>query len=189
MRKAVGRQLEQTKQRFEVGLSAITDVHDAQAQYDSVLADEIIAQNDLTNSYEALREITGQDNKDLRVLDTKRFTASTPQTTQASLVDEAKQKNLSLLTARIAQDIAKSNISLAQSGYSPSLTLDGGYQYSDIDEHNSHSPYSNYTSNDYNIGVNLVIPLYQGGSTSADVKLRNTNMSQPANNWKKPIVA
>ena len=29
---AVGRQLEQTKQRFEVGLSAITDVHDEQAQ-------------------------------------------------------------------------------------------------------------------------------------------------------------
>ena len=40
---AVGRQLEQTKQRFEVGLSAITDVHDAQAQYDAVLAYEVFA--------------------------------------------------------------------------------------------------------------------------------------------------
>ena len=47
---AVGRQLEQTKQRFDVGLSAITDVHDAQAQYDAVLADEVLAQNDLINS-------------------------------------------------------------------------------------------------------------------------------------------
>ena len=60
---AVGRQLEQTKQRFEVGLSAITDVHDAQAQYDSVLADEVLAQNDLINSYEGLREITGLEHK------------------------------------------------------------------------------------------------------------------------------
>ncbi|TON77377.1 hypothetical protein CGH50_29650, partial [Vibrio parahaemolyticus] len=58
---AVGRQLEQTKQRFEVGLSAITDVHDAQAQYDAVLADEVLAENDLINSYESLREITGQE--------------------------------------------------------------------------------------------------------------------------------
>ncbi|OEF25481.1 outer membrane channel protein TolC [Vibrio rumoiensis] len=169
-KKAVGRQLEQTKQRFEVGLSAITDVHDAQAQYDSVLADEILAQNDLTNSYEALREITGQDNKDLRVLDTKRFSANKPQTTQNSLVDEAQQKNLDLLTARIAQDIAKSNISLANSGYTPSLTLDAGYQYSDVDAHNDHSSLNNYKSNDYNVGINLVVPLYQGGSTSADVK-------------------
>ena len=39
---AVARQLEQTKQRFEVGLSAITDVHDAQAQYDGVLADDCL---------------------------------------------------------------------------------------------------------------------------------------------------
>ncbi|WP_105902217.1 outer membrane channel protein TolC [Vibrio gangliei] len=169
-KKAVGRQLEQTKQRFEVGLSAITDVHDAQAQYDSVLADEILAKNDVTNSFEALRAITGQQNKDLSILDTKRFSANVPQTSQNALVDEAEQKNLDLLTARIAQDIAKSNISLAESGYSPSVTLDGGYQYSDIDEHNDHSGVKNYTSNDYNIGVNLVIPIYQGGSTTADVK-------------------
>lgn len=169
-KKAVGRQLEQTKQRFEVGLSAITDVHDAQAQYDSVLADEILAKNDVTNSYEVLREITGQDHKNLSELDTKRFAANIPQTNQNALVDEAQQKNLDLLTARIAQDIAKSNISLAQSGYSPSLTLDGGYQYSDIDAHDDHSYQGNYTSNDYNVGINLVVPLYQGGTTNADVK-------------------
>lgn len=169
-KKAVGRQLEQTKQRFDVGLSAITDVHDAQAQYDSVLADEILAQNDLTNSYEALREITGQDHKDLRVLDTDRFSAAVPQTTQTALVEDAQQQNLDLLTARIAQDIAKSNISLASSGYTPSLTLDGGYQYTDMDSHDDHSNSGNYKSNDYNVGINLVVPLYQGGSTTADVK-------------------
>ncbi|MBD1576865.1 outer membrane channel protein TolC [Vibrio sp. S11_S32] len=169
-KKAVARQLEQTKQRFDVGLSAITDVHDAQAQYDSVLADEIIGENNVTNSYEELREITGQMNKDLALLDTKRFSANSPQTNSSALVDEAQQKNLSLLTARIGQDIAKSNISLANSGYSPSLTLDGGYQYSDIDSHDDHSATGNYTSNDYNIGVNLIVPLYQGGTTSANVK-------------------
>ncbi|MFV0574043.1 MAG: outer membrane channel protein TolC [Vibrio sp.] len=169
-KKAVGRQLEQTKQRFDVGLSAITDVHDAQAQYDSVLADEILAQNDVTNSYEALREITGQNHKDLSILDTARFSTSLPQSNQDALVNEAQEKNLDLLTARIAQDIAKSNISLAKSGFTPSLSLDGGYQYSDVDEHNDSSGLNNYTSNDYDIGINLVIPIYQGGSTTADVK-------------------
>lgn len=165
---AVGRQLEQTKQRFDVGLSAITDVHDAQAQYDSVLADEIIGQNDLTNSYEALREITGQLHDDLKVLDTQTFSPSLPARTADSLVQAAQKTNLDLLAMRISQDIAKDNISLASSGHLPSLSFDAGYQYTDSD-----NPNSNYSGQDYgayNAGVNLSLPVYSGGSTSADVR-------------------
>lgn len=170
---AVGRQLEQTKQRFEVGLSAITDVHDAQAQYDAVLADEVLAQNDLVNSYEGLREITGQEHSNLDVLDTKRFSASKTSTAIDALVDEAQQKNLSLLSARIAQDVAKDNISLASSGHLPSLTLDGGYNYSDISDNSSDTV--NGTTNDFNIGVNLVVPLYTGGNISSQTKQAEFN--------------
>ncbi|MCR9422840.1 outer membrane channel protein TolC [Vibrio sp. RM-69-4] len=165
---AVARQLEQTKQRFEVGLSAITDVHDAQAQYDGVLADEVLAKNSLTNSYETLREITGQEHSDLSVLDTNRFSAS--KTTQPidALLEEAQQKNLSLLTARIAQDVAKDNISLASSGHLPSLTLDGGYKYGDESNNNSGSSKGDY--NDFNVGINLAVPLYTGGKTTSQTK-------------------
>ncbi|MDQ2163077.1 MULTISPECIES: outer membrane channel protein TolC [Vibrio] len=164
---AVARQLEQTKQRFEVGLSAITDVHDAQAQYDGVLADEVLAKNSLTNSYETLREITGQEHSDLSVLDTNRFSAS--KTTQPidALLEEAQQKNLSLLTARISQDVAKDNISLASSGHLPSLTLDGGYKYGDESNNNSGSK-GDY--NDFNVGINLAVPLYTGGKTTSQTK-------------------
>ncbi|MDE1211058.1 outer membrane channel protein TolC [Vibrio aestuarianus] len=166
---AVARQLEQTKQRFEVGLSAITDVHDAQAQYDAVLADEVLAENSLVNSYEALREITGQEHTNLNVLDTDRFSASKTATSMNTLLEEAQQKNLNLLTARIAQDVAKDNISLASSGHLPSLTLDAGYNYGD--ESNDHNASSNLDAyNDFNIGVNLVVPLYTGGNISSQTK-------------------
>ncbi len=165
---AVGRQLEQTKQRFEVGLSAITDVHDAQAQYDSVLADEVLAENSLTNSYEGLREITGQEHSNLNILDTERFSASKTSTSATALVTEAEQKNLSLLAARISQDVAKDNISLASSGHLPSLTLDGGYNYSDLS--NNSSDFANGTTNDFNIGLNLVVPLYTGGNITSQTK-------------------
>ena len=107
-------------------------MHDAQAQYDAVLADEVLAENDLVNSYEGLREITGQEHSNLDVLDTKRFSASKTSESIEQLLKEAQQKNLSLLSSRIAQDIAKENISLASSGHLPSLTLDGGYNYKDI---------------------------------------------------------
>ncbi|EHR6434159.1 efflux RND transporter outer membrane protein VpoC [Vibrio parahaemolyticus] len=162
---AVGRQLEQTKQRFEVGLSAITDVHDAQAQYDAVLADEVLAENDLINSYESLREITGQEHKNLNVLDTNRFSATRTNSPAETLLDEAKTKNLSLLSARISQDIARDNISLASSGHLPTLSLDGGYNYGDT----SNSARDNTTDN-FNIGVNLAVPLYTGGNVTSQTK-------------------
>ncbi|EGQ7837211.1 TPA: efflux RND transporter outer membrane protein VpoC [Vibrio parahaemolyticus] len=162
---AVGRQLEQTKQRFEVGLSAITDVHDAQAQYDAVLADEVLAENDLINSYESLREITGQEHKNLNVLDTNRFSATRTNSPAETLIDEAKTKNLSLLSARISQDIARDNISLASSGHLPTLSLDGGYNYGDT----SNSTRDNTTDN-FNIGVNLAVPLYTGGNVTSQTK-------------------
>ncbi|EJL6663341.1 outer membrane channel protein TolC [Vibrio cholerae] len=164
---AVGRQLEQTKQRFEVGLSAITDVHDAQAQFDGVLADEVLAENSLTNSYEALREITGQEYSKLAVLDTKRFAASRTTESSEALIEKAQQQNLSLLTARISQDVARDNISLASSGHLPSLTLNGDYNYADNRNSHASSP-SDY--NDFKIGVNLKVPLYTGGKTTSLTK-------------------
>lgn len=168
---AVGRQLEQTKQRFEVGLSAITDVHDAQAQYDAVLADEVLARNDLNNSYEGLREITGQEHSDLDVLDTRRFSASKPSTPVNQLIEEAQQKNLNLLSARIAQDVAKDQISLASSGHLPSLTLDGGYNFTDESNDNT----TTYDASDFSVGVNLAVPLYTGGNTTSLTKQAEYN--------------
>ncbi|GHA66141.1 outer membrane channel protein TolC [Photobacterium aphoticum] len=160
-KKAVGRQLEQTKQRFEVGLSAITDVHDAQAQYDSVLADEILAENALTNSYEGLREITGQGHEDLSILDTNRFSASAPQTDVLDLIKNAEQQNLTLLTSRITQDIARDNISLAQSGHLPSLSFNAGYNYDEK---------RNADDGTINAGIQLDLPVYTGGRTTSEVK-------------------
>lgn len=162
---AVGRQLEQTKQRFDVGLSAITDVHDAQAQYDSVLANEVLTENQLVNSYEDLRVITGQGHTELSVLDTERFSASPSTQSSDSLIDEAQQKNLSLLAARISADVAKDNISLASSGHMPSLTFDAGYNYTD--QSNSGTPSQDGNYGDINAGINLYIPLYSGGNTSS----------------------
>ncbi|WP_300175451.1 outer membrane channel protein TolC [uncultured Aliivibrio sp.] len=162
---AVGRQLEQTKQRFDVGLSAITDVHDAQAEYDSVLANEVLTENQLVNSYEDLRVITGQGHTQLSVLDTERFSASPSEQSSDILIDEAQQKNLSLLASRISADIAKDNISLASSGHMPSLTFDAGYNYTD--QSGTKNGINDDSYGDINAGINLYIPLYSGGNTSS----------------------
>ncbi|MFC5078695.1 Outer membrane protein TolC precursor [Vibrio thalassae] len=168
---AVARQLEQTKQRFEVGLSAITDVHDAQAQYDRVLADEVVAENNLLNQYEVLREITGQEHNNIDILDTDRFSAARPEQSVAFFLEEAQHKNLDLLSARIGQDIAKDNITLASSGHLPKLTLDGGYNYgNERNGENSSAIINGPTDNTFNAGINLSIPLYTGGNITSQTK-------------------
>ncbi|CAV17426.1 outer membrane channel protein TolC [Vibrio sp. 10N.222.54.F12] len=167
---AVARQLEQTKQRFEVGLSAITDVHDAQAQYDGVLADEVLAENTLINNYEGLREITGQEHSNLNILDTDRFSASKSSESAVALVEQAQEKNLKLLASRIDQDIAKDNITLASSGHLPSLTLDGNYSIADQSKSSQ-----DYDQDNLNVGLNLVVPLYTGGNTTSLTKQAEYN--------------
>ena len=165
---SVGRQLEQTKQRFDVGLSAITDVQNAQADYDSVLADEVTAQNNLVNSYEGLREITGQEPSHLAVLDTKRFSASKPSMTITQLLDEAKNKNLDLLAARISQDIARDKISKQSAGHLPTLSLESGYTQSG--KSNSSDPTRDNHLDNATIGLKLSVPIYSGGETTSLTK-------------------
>ncbi|MGL4504918.1 MAG: TolC family protein, partial [Aeromonas sobria] len=120
---AVERQLEQTQQRFEVGLTAITDVHEAEASRDQALADEINAENELANSYETLRELTGIDHRNLDVLNTDRFTPQKTTFGSDKWLELALDKNLQLHNARITKDIAKEQIDLAKTGHEPTLDL------------------------------------------------------------------
>ncbi|WP_413111170.1 outer membrane channel protein TolC [Thaumasiovibrio sp. DFM-14] len=168
---AVGRQLEQTQQRFEVGLSAITDVHDAQAQYDSVLANEILAENQLVNNYEALREITGQEHRTLDILDTKRFSAGSPKQNIATLLDTAQQENLSLLASRISQDISRTQISLAEDSRLPVVNFKAGYTLADINNKAS----ADLDYNDLSAGLNVSMPLYTSGNINSQVKQAQYN--------------
>ena len=59
-KRAVSEQLAQAKRNFEVGIATITDTNEAQARYDSIVAQEIAARNDLDNRRTALRTIIGR---------------------------------------------------------------------------------------------------------------------------------
>ncbi|WOT04630.1 outer membrane channel protein TolC [Shewanella youngdeokensis] len=163
-KRAIERQLEQTKQRFAVGLTAITDVHEAQAQYDLANAAEILAENTLANSYEALREITGLDHENINVLDTNRFSAAsvTPATT-AEWLKIAETNNVDLLTTRIGKDIAEETIALYKAGHMPSVNFDAGYSKGIEQE----------PGNDYDngsVGVTLSVPIFEGFKVTSQVK-------------------
>ncbi|KFZ36026.1 outer membrane channel protein [Shewanella mangrovi] len=165
---AIERQLEQTKQRFAVGLTAITDVHEAQAQYDLATAAVISAQNVLTNSYEALREITGIDHTDLKVLDTQRFSATSPAPTQTTDWQKlAEDNNLAILSDRLAKDIAKETISLQKTGHLPSLSFNASYSKG-LDQQTDGVSQPDF--DDSAVGLTLSIPIFEGFAVSSRVK-------------------
>ncbi|PML51432.1 outer membrane channel protein TolC [Vibrio lentus] len=172
-REALAKQLNQTEQRFAVGSAPITDVQDAQAQYDNVVAQEIQAQNSVENALEELRAITGQPASNLSVLDINRFSTSMPELSANDLVQKASNENLQILAGRIEKDIAKEQISLADSGHLPTISLTTGYEYTkNFDEPNN--PVTGYTQDDdenlFNVGVSIDLPVYSGGRVTSEGK-------------------
>ena len=105
---AIARQLEQAKQRFEVGLIAITDVHEAQARYDSALAQSILAENLLANANQALQVIIAEAPSVSIAGLGKYLNLEIPQPVDIQQwVDRALQNNQSLIATLAAQKAAE----------------------------------------------------------------------------------
>ncbi|MEQ9915394.1 outer membrane channel protein TolC [Pectobacterium aroidearum] len=171
-KQAIYRQLDQTTQRFNVGLVAITDVQNARAQYDSVLANEVLTRNTLDNALESLRQITGNFYPQLAGLNIERFSTQKPEAVN-NLLKEAENRNLNLLSARLSQDLAREQIRSAETGYMPTLDLTASTGVSDTRYSGSRTNSGNFNDTDagqHRVGINFTLPLYSGGATNSQVK-------------------
>jgi outer membrane protein len=177
---AFARQLDQADKRFEVGLIAITDVQEARAARDQASADVIAAKRSLSTAQEFLREITGGEVADLaEPKDDIPLQAPAP-ADEEKWVAAALDQNLSVLSARLATDIAREDINAARSGHLPSIDLyaqrtgstDRGDQVSRRgDSPGTRSPADGDTTID-SIGVQVTFPIYSGGAVSSEVRQR-----------------
>ncbi|MCW8825914.1 MAG: TolC family outer membrane protein [Gammaproteobacteria bacterium] len=171
-KRAISQQLKQAKQRFDVGLSAITDVHEAQAGYDMVVAQEIAAQTALDNSREALREIVGKSVGKLSVLQPNLPLASPEPVDINHWIKLAFAENLTLKSQRVATETARLGIDKANAGHHPSLDLVGSYDYSDNLGNSGNQKRSSY------VGLRFELPLYSGGYTSSKGRESNFRYQQ-----------
>ncbi|NQF27202.1 outer membrane channel protein TolC [Escherichia coli] len=179
-KEAIYRQLDQTTQRFNVGLVAITDVQNARAQYDTVLANEVTARNNLDNAVEQLRQITGNYYPELAALNVENFKTDKPQPVNA-LLKEAEKRNLSLLQARLSQDLAREQIRQAQDGHLPNLDLTASTGISDTSYSGSKTrgaagtQYDDSNMGQNKVGLSFSLPIYQGGMVNSQVKQAQYN--------------
>jgi outer membrane protein len=172
---SIKRQLEQAEARFQIGLIAVTDVEEARAAHDSGAAAVIAAKRSLASTQELLREITGDPFAAL-ARPVEPFELANPDpVSEDRWVDMALQQNLSLVSSRLAADIARENVSTARGGHFPSLDLIGSrYKANsngtDTFADGTSAGGNNLDQNQRMIGLQLTFPIYAGGLVSSQVR-------------------
>lgn len=158
------RQLEQAKKRFEVGLSAITDVQEVQASYDSAKSDVITAQQALEYASDALTEIINRKLTSPAPLKDDIPLVGPQPADVSSWINSALAGNLDLEAATIDTEISRKDISIARAGHYPTVSLRAGY---DDSNSSGQSKTSDTTSNSITLTVD--VPLFSGGYTHSKV--------------------
>lgn len=164
--KAIERQLEQTQQRFDVGLIAITDVHEARAAFDLALASRLALEGALDIAKEALTVITGRQHANLWDLSDE-FQASSPSPADINTwVTSALEQNYMLRASELGVDAAEKTFQIQKAGHLPTLT--GSYSYTDSESDGTAYGQAFDSNEDRaTIAIQLNVPIYSGGAVSA----------------------
>lgn len=165
---AIGRQLEQAKRNFEVGTATITDTHEAQSRYDITTSTEIAAKNDLEIRKRQLELLIGRPAPGLSPLG-KRFSLRPPDPVNMDRwVAEAADNNLQVRVSRASLEFAGQEIERNRAGHRP--TLDAFATYSDAGAGSGIQGGTGTDTISKVVGVQLAIPIYQGGLISSRVR-------------------
>ena len=171
---AIARQLDQANKRFEVGLIAITDVQDAKAARDTAAAAVIAAKRTRATVQDRLEEITGQRYDHLAKPGPDMPLRSPDPENEERWVEVSLQQNLTLISSRLAAEIARDNVRAAVGGHLPTLDLVAGRSYSknESDQAIDYIAFPNVNSkiNDRQIGLQFTLPIFAGGYTQSKVR-------------------
>lgn len=164
--KAIERQLEQTRQRFDVGLIAITDVQESQAAYDSARVETLNALGLIGIAFEAVQVLTGQPLETIAPLADDLPVKMPEPVSQAEWERMALENNPDLAVSALSVDAARENAKARKAAHLP--TIYGAYQHEDSDSTTHYHPGN--IIDDQNgdvVSINLRVPLFSGGGTSA----------------------
>ncbi|MCP1318375.1 TolC family outer membrane protein [Halomonas sp. 707B3] len=163
--RAIGRQLEQAREQFEVGLIAITEVEEARASFDQSRADRIAAESNLQVSFEVLEQLTGQRYASIEALGDSMPIAVPSPTDRNYWVEQAIERNPQVLAQQAGIEVSRVGVELARAGRLPTVQAFANYQYADSDS----DVVSGYDTS-AQVGVSANVPIYTGGSTSASIR-------------------
>nr|WP_275445767.1 MULTISPECIES: TolC family outer membrane protein [unclassified Halomonas] len=163
-REALELQVKQAQRAFDLGIGDRINLYESQARFDQALAEQIRAENELDNALSDLERLTGQLPRfDTSTLgDLSEFEVPSdwgePQTWL-----ERTQQNVEVLLAKQQQQIAQEDTDVRRAGHYPELNLNLSYV-----DRGSNDPFRE--SENASASVELNVPIYRGGYTSANVR-------------------
>ncbi len=165
---AIAEQLAQAKISFEVGTATITDTHEAQARYDLSVSQEIAAQSDLEIKTRALDQLIGRAAPPLALLSPALRLIAPEPAAMDKWAEEARNNNHQVRVAQANVTLAGQEADRNRSGHYP--TLDAFATWS---ENRSGAGTFGGAGTDINnkiIGLQLAVPIYQGGLINSRVR-------------------
>ncbi len=157
------------KERFNVGESTRTDVAQAQASRASAVATLSAARAQLKGSVAVYRQIIGHDPKNQQTV--HGIDHLLPRNIDAALAI-ARREHPAILATHHLVDQASFSVKSAEGDLFPQLTIEGktskGY---DVSLHDDRSVSSS-------VVANLVVPIYQGGAVSAQIRQNKEVLGQ-----------
>ncbi|PPD55415.1 MAG: type I secretion protein TolC [Methylotenera sp.] len=175
---AIESQLAQAHANFRNGVSTITDVDEAQAKFDVVQSQAIAANIELENKKQAVELLTGQFPShfygvksslplSLPVPLNQVSSQSQSQTQLTLWLQQAQQNNLTIQLKKLDYELSAKSVELNQAGHLP--TLDAVANYTRTNANGGINGYGNDLNNT-TVGLQMQIPLYQGGAVSSKVR-------------------
>ena len=187
--KAIKKQLDQAQQRYEVGLSAITGVQEAQLAYDLSKAARINNEGNLFSAKEALNALIGREIFSLAELGENLKISSPFPNSKEDWVELALKNNYQLKASYLRKDAAKSNARSAASNHLPKIDIVGSGSESETNQFN----YEGFSINGQgipvpavtgrrNYAIQLSVPIFQGGAVSSRRKQAYSQYNQADEN-------
>jgi outer membrane protein len=171
---AIAEQLEQAKRGFEVGTLTITDTHEAQARYDLAVSQEIAAANNLEIARQSLARLIGEPPPPLLPLRTELALSPPEPNDMQAWLQAAEKEALQVQAQEQAVEIARQEVSRNRRARLPTIDIVGRYRNS--------SDVQTFTGTAFPIdtettalGLQLQMPLYQGGTISSQVREATAN--------------
>lgn len=163
-RNSFGRFLDQSEQRYRVGLIAVTDVQIARARHDNAYSQEIAAATELANQKEKLSEITGVRLDELAKLRNNIKLVPPVPMDMEQWVNKSITQNLELQASRYQAGAAKADIQVKRAGHLPTVDLMGQYDHNAIN-----TPFATKGAT-RSLGVKVNLPVFSGGSVSSKTR-------------------
>ena len=168
---AIGRQRDQAKKRFEVGLASITEVQDTQAAYDLSVVGRITRESQLDSAKESLSAIIGGVLPLLSPLSENYPTPPPDPIERESWVKLALANNFQLKASKYNTAAAKNNARASGSAHLPKVDIVGRVTKSSSRQGKFggfiQNPLYDLESDNRQYQIQVSIPLFAGGGISS----------------------